>query len=470
MRTSLLPLAAAVLAASLATGARAATLPELAIALTGATDVLVVGTAPPVPALEDPAIRRALWTTTTDPRAALAGEDPAELVIVLCPRPGGAGGVLEPHGEGSIYTEEAFAEFWARVRPGGTLAWLAADEVVFLRGLLAQWEARRAETGGERATPATDGFGWRLVQDAAPESPYRLLGLLRRTPSAADLAAVAARARSMPLRELFGPGADVRSRFVPLADPEGPASARALLFRQFSAAEGRPVVVDAARDDGPLVFETLADRSAWENGTLALGSLGLLAIWLLPLAARRRVDAPTPDVVPVAVRLAEPGVVLALATVGGVLALRWATFRPGAFPAVGAVPTAAIVGFLLAARAASGARFAFVGGIGAVAAVTLATFGAPVDATLRLVFATAQGLAFGLAAGAIASGARGEAPEDHRLWMSLGMLGALFLAPAIAVRLVHETGVRAAAWILAAAWVLVTLLRLGLAAQSRKRM
>ena len=105
-----------------------------------------------------------------------------------------------------------------------------------------------------------------------------------------------------------------------------------------------------------------------------------------------------------------------------------------------------------------------------MAAVTLATFGAPVDATLRLVFATAQGLAFGLAAGAIASGARGEAPEDHRLWMSLGMLGALFLAPAIAVRLVHETGVRAAAWILAAAWVLVTLLRLGLAAQSRKRM
>ncbi|MEZ5064669.1 MAG: hypothetical protein R3B81_08015 [bacterium] len=470
MRTSLHSLTAIVLAASLATVARASTLPELAIALTGATDVLVVGTEPPVPALESPAIRRALWTTATDPRAALAREDPAELVIVLCPRPGGAGGVVEPHGDGSIYTKEAFAEFWARVRPGGTLAWIAADEVIFLRGLVAQWEARRAESGGERATPAADGFGWRLVQDAAPESPYRLLSLLRRTPSAADLAAAAARARSMPLRELFGPGADVRSRFVPLADPEGPASARALLFRQFSAAEGRPVVVDAACDDGPLVFETLADRSAWENGTLALGSLGLLAIWLLPLAARRRVDTASPDVVPVAIRLAEPGIALALATVGGVLALRWATFRPGAFLAVGGVPAAAVVGFVLAARAVSDARLAFVGGIGAVVAVSLAAFSAPDHATLRLAFATAQGLAFGLAAGAIASGARRDAPGDHRRWMSLGMLGALFVAPAIAVRLVHETGMRGAAWILAAAWLIVTLLRVGLAAQSRKRM
>lgn len=381
--------------------------------------------------------------------------------MIVSPHGGGArGGLRARPGEAALYTEEAFAEAWDRVAPGGWLAWIAGDEQVFLRGIMAIWAARAAADPTAGALGA-EAWGWRLLQSEAPASPYRLLCLVPRTAAGASAPDLLRASRAQPLRELFGPGADVKSRYVPLLDPAGPASARELLARQFSGRAAEHRIVDPATDDGAPVFDYQAGRPLGENVILAVCSLALLAILLLPLGARRQVGSPEADRdVPLPLRLGETPVGALLAGVGVALAVRAVTFRGGADPALFALPASAAAGLLLPwlvrPRIAGLAVALF-------AAVLLAADPGSLDPGVRLVVGSALALAFGMGAGSQLRAALAGADPAEARWLVLGWLVAAAGSAALAGRLVHDVGAARTATLVASGWAVALAGRLLLA-------
>jgi hypothetical protein len=271
--------------------------------------------------------------------------------------------------------------------------------------------------------------------------------------------------RSLPLRELFGPGSDLKSRYVPLSDPAGPASARELLVQQFSGRAGEHLLVTPATDDGPPIFEVEAGRPLPENIVLAVFSLVLLGILLLPLGARRHVDAPEAGRdVPFPVRLGEAPFGALLAGIGVALAVRAVIFRGGADSGLFALPASAAAGLLLAWLARP--RTAGIA-VGLVAAAALAAAPASLGPGTRLLAGSAVALAFGLAAGSQLRAALREADAPSVRWLLVAWIAAAAGSGALAARLVHDVGATRAAILVAVGWGLAFVGRLVLARARR---
>jgi hypothetical protein len=393
-----------------------------------------------------------------DPRRELVEQEPAGLVMVLSAHGGEGGAISSGPGDAALYTREAFAAAWSRVAPGGWLAWIAGDERVFLRGITAIREARRSEDATV-APLGQNAWAWRLRRDESPESPYRFLCLVPRNrvtaSSAEQLLGVA---RALPLRELFGPGSDVKNRYEPLSDPGGPASADPALVQLFSSRADEHVLVSPATDDGPPVFEVRADRPVAEDATLAIASLALIGVLLFPLGARRHVNAPEAGRgVPLPVRIAEAPLGALLAGLGVALALRAVLFRGGSELALLVLPGSALVGLLLA-RFVSPRPLALI--VPLAGAVLLVAAGLDLLApTFRILAGSAISLGFGLGAGSQLRAVLREADPALARWILVAWGLAVAASPVLAARMVHDFGASASAATVAAGWLLALVAR-----------
>jgi hypothetical protein len=224
------------------------------------------------------------------------------------------------------------------------LAWLAADEIVFARGL-----GTIAESAGEEPPFAERAWGFRA--DASSSSPYRFLAVVpKRGPYPDDATRLARVGTARSVRILFGPPPLAgRGSYAAVAEPGGPAAMRERLRRDLTARAGRLLDLSPATPERPLFTRTSKDAPAALRTMVALGALGLLAALLLPGVARRRPDSPdAARPLPIPLLLGGPAAFAA----AGVLAVFAATARVtlGAAPGFVALPP----GLALAAAALAG--------------------------------------------------------------------------------------------------------------------
>ena len=345
----------------------------------------------------------------------------------------GPGGVAPTAADERCFTSEAFAQAWRSVEANGSLAWLAADEAVFTRGMLQLADVLAAETK-ESSPLARRAFALR-VAEGAPATEWRFLLLISREPaSGEDVARLASLARTLPVRVLFGAGVPSRGPWSVLAEGKPVAHARDALRRDLSRRAGKWLDLSAASTDRP-VFLRLDPSPPATRVITGVGVVGLLSLLLLPLPHRRSEEAadtmpwPLPLLLATFAALGAAPLFAVAALVGKIVALGGsAVVDPVVAIAAGVAGFAAGVHFDLSRRAATALGLA-------AAAASVALHFAPLAASpaRELLLATAAVL-FGVASAALGNVARrslAEAMPDVLPWaMRLSGFAALVAAAA----------------------------------------
>lgn len=230
--------------------------------------------------------------------------DQIYLTIPSMKIPGGTeSGMLENY----LYTQEALRNYWTRLRPGGMLVVLAGEEMLYMRALLVAWEILDEDRAGGNATLGRQAWGYRMATLAPPVKPYHYLLMLAKGPIGDETAnRVEQQARGMMVEKLFGPGMLPPATAFSIHDhpyfilyhPKGPAIARKALGEHMSWRLKTRVSLNTPTDRHPNFFQIADDMHPFLKWLIAICSVLLIYIYLLPLGTERRLDNPANDIRP----------------------------------------------------------------------------------------------------------------------------------------------------------------------------
>lgn len=248
--------------------------------------------------LNNPGIRLDYGDIRNTLRKDTAEYDQIFLAVPPTKIPGGTEpGVLENY----HYTQEAFRDYWARLRPGGMLVVLAGEEMLYMRTLLVAWEILDEDRAGGNALLGSQAWGYRMVTLMPPVRPYHYLLMLVKGPIGDETASrVEQEARGMMVEKLFGPGMLPPATAFSIHDhpyfilyhPKGPAIARKALSEHMSWRLKTRVSLDTPTDRHPDFFQIADDMHPFLKWLVAICSVPLIYIYLFPLGAERRLDNP----------------------------------------------------------------------------------------------------------------------------------------------------------------------------------
>jgi hypothetical protein len=251
--------------------------------------------------LNNPGIKLDYGDIRNTLRKDTAEYDQIYLTIPQTKIPGGTEpGMLENY----LYTQEAFRNYWARLRPGGMLVVLAGEELLYMRSLLVAWEILGEDRAGGNALLGQQAWGYRMVTLAPPVKPYHYLLMLVKGPVGAETAGrIEQQAQGMMVEKLFGPGMlppattfSIHSNpYYILYHPKGPAIARKALSEYMSLRLKARVSLDTPTDRHPNFFQIANDMHPALKWLAAICSTLLIYIFLFPLDAERRLGNPAND-------------------------------------------------------------------------------------------------------------------------------------------------------------------------------
>jgi hypothetical protein len=240
--------------------------------------------------------------TVGNARAVLEREGRQYDQIILPVPYGRAGGWGAPRWcENYLYTREALQTYWDHLRPGGSLAFLTADEPLFMRALLAVWQATEGEGAGAGSF-GRHSWGFEIASLDPLLTPYRylLLAVKGEVTEAQQQHAVQlvdrVRARGLSkgtaLSALFGPGVVAKRQYQALFRVGGLTAARTALSRAVSWRMKSFADLSAATDVRPFLFRMERDLHPLLKWLLGGVLLAQTAIFLLPLGNERRLAHP----------------------------------------------------------------------------------------------------------------------------------------------------------------------------------
>lgn len=194
--------------------------------------------------------------------------------------------------ENFLFTLEAFRQHWGRLRPGGMLVVLAADQTLYIRALLQAWEALPKEYRDRRPL-AAQAWGYRVLASGAPLGAYEYVALLVKGPvDRQTVDRVIGQAKDMPLVPLFGPGIAPGAVYAALAHPGGTAVALPAIGQYLVRQQNLLVDIFPATDDRPFFFQPIRDLHPYLKWLVGIGLIVLAYALLVPLAPRRRLEHP----------------------------------------------------------------------------------------------------------------------------------------------------------------------------------
>lgn len=254
--------------------------------------------------LNNPGIRLDYGDIRNTLRKDTAEYDQIFLTIPQTKIPGGTEpGMLENY----LYTQEAFRDYWARLRPGGMLVVLAGEEMLYMRALLVAWEILDEDRAGRNALLGKQAWGYRMVTLTPPVRPYHYLLMLVKGPIGDETASrIEQQAQGMMVEKLFGPGMLPPATAFSIYDhpyyilyhPKGPTIARKALSEYMSLRLKARVSLNTPTDRHPNFFQIADDMHPLLKWLVAICSVLLIYIYLFPLDTERRLDNPANGVRP----------------------------------------------------------------------------------------------------------------------------------------------------------------------------
>lgn len=183
------------------------------------------------------------------------------------------------------FTAEQLTAYWSRIKPGGILALVTGEEILYVRTLLTAFDALpngdmlRNQTWGFRATRSDDG------------SPFQYLAMIaKKTADQPIVDRLNLLTKDIPVVPLFGPQIVPSARFRPLVQRQPIDTIRSTLEQELSWKYKSLIELSAVTDDRPFLFQPIRALHPYLGTIVGVLTAALVCVALFPLASARSHD------------------------------------------------------------------------------------------------------------------------------------------------------------------------------------